>query len=251
MIFSVICIIIGAPCWGVGANNSGYMTTQSLISVPLFPMTADKLGLYGAAVYNGSAYYPDQNEYNITINAESIYRPLSDKMKLYLFHNLWGLNASLTVKSGNSIVATKNFSFNTNDENVDENAVSSMESIKGYASDFEENGASLTYCPYSTLITLENDIDTLCKSGKYPMKIPGKFSSLIIMENDFDEVFNLTFEFSNLQGLPRNFIEIPQLYIGGFKETSKDALIITGIVFVMIGLVFAIIDTIVFIITQL
>ena len=246
-IISFVFLAIGAPCWGVSASKNYFVTTDSFISIPIFPETEGGFEKYGAVQYvEGQSFYPDQESYSITISTQNLYQNLDNDLELYIFHNLWGISYSLDVLSENqNVIFSHSYSSNFNPEDgFNSEILSEQKQLKDYAGDLIYFNFAYIYCPYPTLYTRELRIDNFCKSQSYPVNIKTKFNAIKIGENDFESNHNLTFRFNNLECYPKNFIETPQILIGGYSSTNKQALLICGILFSLLGIILFIIGSI-------
>lgn len=228
------CLIIGIPLLVVGYYRPNYWVTDSIISIPLYPETYDGLGLYGSVEYiNGTTFYPNREIYNLSF---TIQNDIDNSLDLYLFHNLWGLNYSLDIiHSSNHIVFSVQNSFNMEPNKITNFKVHHRELFGTIARELVEYDFVNILCPLPTLITQKQQIDEYCRNSTYPVKDKTKVAKEFLGPFDFGGYDSLTFRFNYLEALPYNFIDIPQLYIGGFKETNHRPLLISGLFFVILG----------------
>ena len=244
---TIASIVIGAPLWGVASARNYYSTTNGFISVPIFPETEGGFEKYGAVVYvPGQEFYPDLETYSISITSHNLFNGIDDEIDLYLFHNLWGINYSLDVlNSEQSILFSHSYSVNFNrDQRYDYSVLTDEKLLKDIAGDLVTDDFIYLYCPYPTLFTRNLKIDNYCRNEIYPVKSLTKYTQTQIGTNVFSENSNLTFRFNFLEAYPKDFIETPQIIIGGYKSTNKQSLLISGIFFSVLGIVLFIIGAV-------
>ena len=249
LIIAGVFLVIGAPCWAVGASKPNFWTTNLLISLPIYPETEGGFGKYGAVEPTNATFYPDQEFYNISISTTDVADYLTNDLKVYLFHNLWGLNFSLDIVNNNNgiVISTTNFenNFNFRSNISDTSVIEDAQKIDEIAIDFAYYDYTYVYCPYPTLFTISKEIDPYCRDQIYPVKLNSHFSEIYLASIDFSYIYNITFHFNHLEAYPKNFIETPQIFIGGYSQTNRWDLIIAGIFFCACAIVLAIIVCIV------
>ena len=234
----IVSVIVGSILLGVGLALNSFNNKNVFISIPIFKTTFDGFDKYGAVEYvKGKEFYPNQEVYNITIDSGEILNYLDSEVDLYLYHNIWGLNMSLLISSDDQEILSASTTYNFNNI-VDRDVLSEAKHLSLYEEIDNTKNMLFTYCPSPTLITLNNNIDQLCKKSIYPMRIPGKFSKDYIGRIDFSEYNRIVFNFKNLEVLPKNFIGIPQVYINGTKKKIGILpLVIIGSILIVIGIV--------------
>lgn len=221
--------------WVVGAKNSDFYTSDTLISLPVFPTTEDKLSKYIGVIQSGDTYvYPEPaKKFSFSFSSEGF----SDirEQDLYIIHNLWGYNFNFSIISNQF---TKTY-INSQNMNLKEpNVIDPKFYDKLFLpKKLMHHDRYQFRCPVSTLFTKE--IEPFCNNSKgYLAEIKNKFQVIELGGIDFS-LFgdDITLYFQYLEAYPYNFIDTPQMFLSSWRKSNSIALYIAGIVFTVISIV--------------
>jgi hypothetical protein len=213
---------------GGGLLTRSYSTVA--ISVPLFPETGDEFGLFAGATSSTG---------NLTVDFSLSELVMPDSTHdIYLVHNLWGYDISLSVIDGfgNSALA---FDDSRNVEGSPEIEVA-RPTERWTVPEWARFGREMfVKCPAgSTLVTTAEDVEPSCLAlGGALMPIGEHLEALWIGSLPCAILQPpATFVFHELIGLPMDFVQVPQMYIVSWKLTTS-TFFIAGAVLLPLGVV--------------
>lgn len=230
---AIFLLILGVGLIIPGNLMEQYYGSGSLLSIPLYPKTANGICEYVGIVPDGNLFYPvsEPPNFNITFPLFQ-FNHLEKKQSLYLIHNLWGYNFNLSAVISSSSGFTKNINFpifnrNTgNNRSLDTHIQDEFDQINEIIpSQFTFNTKSyFIYCPFSTLITKELNIEPECNTSFGAMaslRNIDYIQSIKIGEISFiPKVTRITFKFSNLTVNPMNYISTPVVFLATWQPTA-------------------------------
>ncbi|EAX94960.1 hypothetical protein TVAG_205580 [Trichomonas vaginalis G3] len=231
---SSVASLIGICCWVVGSLQPRYNTSKYLTSIPVFPTTEDKRGLWVSTVYNNeSEIYNESKQIIIDLKPTNTDQ---NSRTVYLVHNMFYLNTSIAfLNSKNKTISSKSFNVtygltNETDPLVNQNINLLLEFMNSY-------GFFKIHCPYSTIITSDQGIEPLCnRSNGYPMQILHNFTATPITSIKSD-YYNTTKYLSIDYGyfLPSNYIHTPQIYLVSWAITKSSEITLSGAIITGFG----------------
>lgn len=235
IVFGVIFLLIGIPCWIVGSFTPSYYVTSTLTSIPVYPNTS----MFGYYVPFSRVEYPDgyPDDAYVEISYQDIEKPRKTH-DLYLLHNFWGYSLNISIYGGER---DSEFSFFQERNMNNEGPFTTPDDKSGRSllpPQLKTNNYISVKCPNSTIITKERGIEPKCTwIGGYHMVFHDSLELLHIGQLKFSTLHvPLRIVFHNFKALPIDFIHIPQIYYGSWLKTNRTALIIVGCVFFVIGL---------------
>ena len=215
-----------------------YSTSGALLSIPIFPTCENGLCKYAGHILNESNYYPFEENYTFSLDFPLTFFDYNTKSQnFYMIHNLWEFHFSLTIS------VDKNVYRNTIVKNVTRNNVNDTNTIIEWypmndilPDNFVYRNKYIIFCPYSTVITKNLNIDPQC-SKKYGAltELIAQYQVEYIDEVKLDEdIQSINLTFSNLTVNPMDYVEPPEMYILSCKKQSRVAkIIITTIAFIL------------------
>lgn len=248
---SFIFLIIGIPCWIIGSFRPFYYAADFLVSLPIYPTTEDGMSYWiGSKTGNAIEEYSQGIPIEIPVSVELSYKASSKvKLDLYLIHNLWGYNVSMHINEAEFFKLETKDIYKLNP--IGNTTIPSMKYMATVEmpKELQEYGAFRIKCPFSTLITIENELEPKCsREIGYFMKLVGKYQvshigTIIPLEKG---PYTLPIIFDNITVLPYDFIETPQMYLAAWTKTDSTILAGVGSTFTTIGLISVIVLFILF-----
>ena len=188
---------------------------------------------------NGQTVFPTSNFISIPFSLEG-FTP-RHKITAQLIHNIWGYNINLTIYKGNSILLNLDNQDNFKSTNTDQ----FYEIHSLLPKELCQYSEFLVQCPLPTLITKQNRIDQNCRNDKYFCPLRGHFA-LISIGDIMPTTGNYTLNVFSSKFLLNNFIETPQIYLGFWKNSDSNSLLIAGSIITSIGLLLLIAAVVIF-----
>lgn len=249
--------ILGFALIVPGLLSPEYYSSGSLLSVPLYPTKEDGICEYVGAIPNKNSSYSTSRPQNININFPLYqFNNLKKKQSVYIIHNLWGYNFNLTASSatfGSSPILYNYHNFNRNsgdNRSLDIEISDEFHSINRIIpSQFTfKKKCYFIYCPVSTLITKDLNIEPECNTNYGAMaslKNYQYWQYLKVGEISFKSLpTKITFSFSNLTVNPMDYIFTPAMFLATWKKTNSESLTLAGTVFIYLAILFNIVDLI-------
>jgi hypothetical protein len=150
----------------------------------------------------------------------------------YLIHNLWGYNFTLRICP--SAVACADGFAKTFVHNVDFSAPNQTLDMPFTLDLFPAanftGGRTTVECPIPTLITQALGVEPWCKDKGYPVRLQGPFQYFEVGEVTYQNIANdvVWIVFENFGALPRDYINVPQMYWASWKTSDAEKFIIAG-----------------------
>lgn len=238
---AIILLLGGIPCWAVGAIRPKYYNSEFLYSIPLFPIKANDTLTPWSFLSDDDQ---DSNELTFPISSSDFPKKhLNKNINIHILHNLWGLKMAVSFLKNSYNYNTFYYNHNINHDEFFNRTVfpgnlpSSLRKYGGYR----------IKCPFSTLITQENQIEPRCSReiGSF-MNLQGPFEDLIIGNIKVENNDKISMIFSELNALPYDFVFTPQMFIGFWKKSDANKLIISGTVLTISGIVVLVLSIIFF-----
>ena len=245
---SIFCIL------GMGLLIPGFLTPSfygsgSLLSIPLYPKEKDGICQYVGIIRNENTSYPIFGPQKINLDFPLYqFNNIKKKQSVYIIHNLWGYNFNLTSSSLTFGSPPKVFNYHNFHRNSGENrSLDTPISDEFYPIDrilpseftFKKK-CYFIYCPVSTLITKELNIEPECNTNYGAMaslKDIEYWQSFKVGEISFQSLpTRITFSFSNLTVVPMNYISTPAMFLATWQKTSSDSFSLAGTVFIYLGI---------------
>jgi multisubunit Na+/H+ antiporter MnhG subunit len=241
---------IGVPCWSIGSQTPHFLTSNVLVSLPIFPTTADELSYWRAVdPGNSGEVFPDTKSGKISFTLNSKFLEIFSKnIDFYLLHNVHGISTNITITDliGQSICKYEEH-FNNVIGGMP-NVTNSFQSMTEFPAEFNKYGSYIVYCPYRTMITDKKGIPKSCKKdhGTF-LEIHEKMSSRMMCSGKFNKIETpLTVRIEYLDVVPNDFIHTPQIYLGAWKKSNSYELIHVGSVTTTFGIICIICSIIIF-----
>ena len=242
-----ILFVIGIPSFIVGSIRPQYYKSNILTSIPIYPTTDDGF-LYwiGKIPIENQTYYLKESFSSFDINIyKSDFDPQETKYTFFLIHNVFGLDIDIEFQLLKNNIPLRKFTkkMNENYGQINENNINYIYP-RELPEDLTHFGDFQIYCPYKTLITDYNRISKKCSiKGGYFMNLIDKLNILKIGELEINDII---IKFNKLIIIPKDFIEIPQIYIGAWSNSDSFELIIAGSILTILGLIFLFIGIIIY-----
>jgi hypothetical protein len=223
---------------GLGGNLYSHSYSKVAISVPFFPETGDEFGLF-VGVTAGSDIVPRGRTGNLTIDFSLSELESPEAVHdLYIVHNLWGYDISLTVVDG-SLTAILTFDDSRNIEGSPEVTVT-RPTEQWVVPEWVRFGREMfVKCPAGhTLITAAEDAEPGCEAiGGALMPIGERLEALFVGSIDCAELQPpVSIVFHELVGLPMDFVQVPQVYIASWRWVTS-IMFIAGAVLLPLSLI--------------
>ena len=240
----VVCffgLVIGIPCWAVGASRPDFYNSAILTSIPLFPANDDVFGPYNFAE---SVENVSEKFVKVELTYSNIVSP-KERQTVYFLHNLWGYSINVSIEGNNSIAFQNNFQRNMDYDKPDQVDINSdiVTKILPDSMTYTE-GNVLVKCPKSTLFTKNIGMEPSCMSSVYGefTKIPFDLQTLEIGSVVFHDLIPpIYIVLRNSSGLPMNFVHDPVVLMASWEKSNSQSLIIAGVVFFSVSLLFLLI----------
>lgn len=251
-VLSLSCVLfclIGTALILPGFLTPNYYSSGSLLSVPIYPKKKDGICEYVGAIPNVNFSYPIQEPEKINLNFPLYqFNNLKKKQSVYIIHNLWGYNFNLTASSstfGSSPYKYNYHNFHRNSGNnrsLDvpvSDELYSIDQILPSHFTFKEKSYYI-YCPISTLITKELNIEPECNTNygaMAPLNNIDNWQYIKIGDISFKSLpTKITFSFSNLTVNPMDYIFTPAMFLATWKKTKSDLYTLAGTVFLYLAI---------------
>ena len=247
---SVLCLVVGVPCWIVASTTPEYYQCDELVAVPLLPMTADGRSYWTGAVprENETEYQNDSTLEIMLPMASYPERYLGRVAKVHLLHNVFGFHLDITLSdngAGKVRRVIKNRNMVVGGEDLLEKRVHPADLQKGLRS----HGGFRVKCPYTTEMTRRAGIEPKCnRTHGYFMELPDRYEDIALFAFTPDEYAykSLKIVFDKLTVLPMNFIEPPQMLVGVWQVSNGEKILISGSVITTSGLLLLVLTVSVF-----
>ncbi|OHS98315.1 hypothetical protein TRFO_35252 [Tritrichomonas foetus] len=251
--FSGILIVAGIPLWIVGCTQPDYYISKYLYSIPLFPEFPGDFLTHWTPFGNHNDTKTQEKSiksnlslsFNINLS-DFPSKHLNQNIQAHIIHNLWGLNLQISMMKNE--IPFLNFKHSKNLEIGGTSSTSFNLHPNDLPDDLRRHGTFRVKCPYSTLITKENDIEPNCnrKIGAF-LDLNDFYEDIKIGTAKITELdFSLLVTFDDLKVLPNNFVITPQMFLGFWSRANSYKIIISGAVLTSTGIVMLIISIIVF-----
>lgn len=243
--FSIAGILLlgGIPCWIVGAIRPKHYISEFLYSIPLFPESVENTLAFWS-FSNRNAGIQDSNQLIFPVSSSDFPKKhLNKNIDIHILHNLWGLRVSGSIAKNH--INQDDFLYI---HNIHQNEFFNRSVYPGdLPSDLRKYGDYRIKCPFPTLITQENQIETQCsrKIGSF-MNLDGPFVDIIIGTIKIGNNDALSLIFDELKALPYDFVFTPQMYLGFWKKSNANKLIFSGVLLTVVGLIILIISVVIF-----
>ncbi|KAK8860350.1 hypothetical protein M9Y10_012014 [Tritrichomonas musculus] len=242
---SGILLLAGIPCWVIGILIPRYYMSDFLYSIPIFPeSTDDVLSLWSFPSKDDRLQSSNKLVYPISIS-DFPKKHLGKKINVHILHNLWGIKMSGSILKNN--VAHSYFKNEFNLKHEKSEFFNRSISPGDLPKQFRQYGEYRVKCPFSTLITQENQIEPKCsrKIGSF-MHLNDLYEEIIIGNVKVEERNSISIVFDELKVLPYDFVFTPQMYIGFWKKTLANKLAMSGTILTVSGIIVLIISIVVF-----
>jgi hypothetical protein len=238
---SFIFLTLGIVFLVIGKSLRTHSYSTVAVSVPLFPSTPERTGVFvGVSLSpNSSAdFFPFDPPENLTIEFSlSELVKLDVRQDVYLLHNLWGYDISLTVLDGfNASVLT--FDDLRNLDGLAEADVARPAEPWAVPEWARIDREMYVKCPTGhTLITADEEAEPGCAVfggvlipiAEYLQALPA--GALVWGELEPP----VRFVFSELTALPMDFVQVPQMFIASWSQPWSGIFVAGIVCLVMVG----------------
>jgi hypothetical protein len=149
----------------------------------------------------------------------------------YLLHNLWDYSGSVSLRNDrNESVFSFQLSRTINMTDPESQAPPNAAIPTPFPSLFYTREKLSIYCPERTLITDKLRLYDACGTAPgWPFELRGHFETLELGSVKYSDVGGaMKIVFENLTGVPRNYVDIPQMYWMSYRASPRETLIGIG-----------------------
>lgn len=236
-------LLSGIPCWVIGSLRPKFYISEFLYSIPLFPESQDDtLAFWSFSNYDEQV--KDSNQLVFPISSSDFPKKnFNHNVDIHILHNLWGLKIKGSLVQNH--IKYDSFYYN---HNINQNEFFNRSVFPGdLPPDLRKYGEYRIKCPFPTLITQKNQIESKCSRniGSF-MNLEGPFEDIIIGKIKVNINNQISINFNELKALPYDFVFTPQMYLGFWKKSDAIKLIISGVILTVTGIVLLILSVVFF-----
>ena len=248
--FSIVSILLGISLSIAGVVRHDYYYSDYLFSLPIYPDISDDYFTYwsfkNSNQLNKLETKKSANSFSFLVKQDDFSKSYWVKSTvIHIVHNLWGyeINGSIQSDDNQEIM---NFQFSRNPNIGDFTQPSKIISSQSLPNALRKYGDFRIKCPFSTLIT--KGYESICtREIGAPSKLSDKYEVIDVGRFEVSRVSpNVTITFTNLRGLPYDFVITPQIYLGFWRKTNASLLQAIGFIIASSGLTILFITIIVF-----
>jgi hypothetical protein len=244
LVVSGIILLGGIPCWIIGSQMPNYYQSDILISVPLWPQSDPYDSLWLGRPRDSHEIPPA----NLTISVPLITadsKRLTAETSAHLIHNLFGYDIDLRLlRHGQSYAFSvkRNAAVGVFDtEEIDRVTSRSLPDTLKIGRFFRVS------CPYSTVVTVNANVEPQCQRaiGSF-VELADKYEVIDLPGGLPSNATEFSIVFVRLAAVLTNYVEDPQLYIGVWKRSDTDSLMVGGAILTGAGILASLVTICIF-----